>query len=1121
MSYEEKTPFAGTGTFSVTIPFPFSAISEIRVYMSGDIGTYEGTMAGLIEKGIASHVGGAVFQFIAGDGNTVQLVFGRKTELQSNLATLLRAIEDLRAEMNSTVRVPDILLNTLRSYPPEARAGKTLAFGYSGELVLGGGEGSVVDAQQAAEDSQSWAKKSKSSAISAGDEAQKAQEAANSAVEVLSRLNEASNSVQSKIAALVESLQSEMRALVNNALSDVTNQKNTAIAHFNQTIQATSSQLAELYASWQAAINGAIQDLSEMHETGMGNLRDQEKFSLEAIAKELEYSLGVIREAIRTFKESQKSVSYFVDRAEKAAKAAGEACSLAVEAQAAAKDYATEAKDEADRAVEEAEKAAESAILASGHADASKEAANLAKTYADSINLDTGIKVLPLGTTTSQGAAAYGLVISPTEGVQLWGTHFLVGSLWDETALKMVVNNISLATLDQAYLSFDYANKVTFRSMPNDGNEGTYALECWEWTDDSHTTKAPTAGVKLLKPNQSTGFVEESVLNMSEMDSRYSTLNYLHQLVDEPIAQVESNTKRIDNLEGIVPYVQLGLGWFQPNDSAEADSTAGYLDDKRRILIGLDKTQAVSMVKHGSVGSDGKWHDNTGIYAGIYAKFYDHTNQCWKPAVPTAHATGKLYAENTLDRMGVMPWAGFREEVLTNTINGVSYEQHVIKIPKFYKAKFYNQTIRWQSAAASTGYVDVTGRLVIILPEIPARSFSIGYDADGAGTNVLTVSPEDFELCGSCYRPQHIRSDTGEMIPAGETDFFYVSKYHPTNKTVGGVALLVSEKTNSANPANTRGAFATRAKANNRGSGRYIAASLPMVCWQDLMDLYEVEFATSNSQSVNTGACLYSDSIGMAYRGAWTFNNAENLDDNVRLGLEDIPCSGFVDYYGKAKTETDRATDSSAAETVGNGKQYLSRFIWRGMVNDIFGTAFNFLGDIEVIQYASGEALPSDFPLWLLHKLTDAGYTFSTTDGVTTVTSAFVDVVCRRRKHIGHEKTSALTVSSAASRDAFWESYIQTGIYEVLPVALPSAAGYVSTRDAEGGMEFPSRKEKDFGIGSSVDHYWTAAHPVAAVLVGGFSNIYTSYCGLRAWSAGNGAGYAYWIYGSRLYFVPF
>lgn len=140
------------------------------------------------------------------------------------------------------------------------------------------------------------------------------------------------------------------------------------------------------------------------------------------------------------------------------------------------------------------------------------------------VTVGSGINVLPLGIKTAMGADAYGLSVSAAGGLQLFGTHFMIADPFSDTALKICNPDLAVYSTDTASIGFDYANVVTFRSMPNDGLEGTYKFECWQWSDDTHTEKRPDAGVKLLKASQKTPLEDESVLNKSECDSLYAGL---------------------------------------------------------------------------------------------------------------------------------------------------------------------------------------------------------------------------------------------------------------------------------------------------------------------------------------------------------------------------------------------------------------------------------------------------------------------------------------------------------------------------------------------------------------------------------------------------------------------
>lgn len=174
-------------------------------------------------------------------------------------------------------------------------------------------------------------------------------------------------------------------------------------------------------------------------------------------------------------------------------------------------------------------------------------------TMTGALTINNDLKALPLGYTTSMGVPAYGLQVSSTYGLQLFGTHFLNGTLWGEDGLKIVNNNLSLTTLDEAFISSDYANTTTFRAMPNDGTQATYQFQGWGWDDDSHTTKSPRLGVRLLKPNQATAIEMESVLNVSEGDNRWVSLSggtmtgYLN--IPSPTSSSHPTTKSyVDNL---------------------------------------------------------------------------------------------------------------------------------------------------------------------------------------------------------------------------------------------------------------------------------------------------------------------------------------------------------------------------------------------------------------------------------------------------------------------------------------------------------------------------------------------------------------------------------------------
>lgn len=130
------------------------------------------------------------------------------------------------------------------------------------------------------------------------------------------------------------------------------------------------------------------------------------------------------------------------------------------------------------------------------------------------------VNILNLCRKTALGADAYAIHASLDGGLQLWGTHFLRGSVVSDNTLKVVHNDISLASTDEAFLGFDYANRVEFWTFPNDGTEATYCFAALQWGDHSHTWKKE-AGVRLTKGCQVSPVLENDVLNAGEGDKRW------------------------------------------------------------------------------------------------------------------------------------------------------------------------------------------------------------------------------------------------------------------------------------------------------------------------------------------------------------------------------------------------------------------------------------------------------------------------------------------------------------------------------------------------------------------------------------------------------------------------
>lgn len=168
------------------------------------------------------------------------------------------------------------------------------------------------------------------------------------------------------------------------------------------------------------------------------------------------------------------------------------------------------------------------------------------------------LNVLPLGKKTALGADAYAIQASLNGGLQLWGTHFMQGDEWSSKALKVVHNELALFGNHQApcSLTFDNANVVNFRVMPDDGstaNEGQGAIfdfSAWQWDNDDHTAKNANCPVQLLK-NNAGSLTERSILNKAELDENYIIAN-------------EDNKHIVDTLnETIDTASEYATGWIK------------------------------------------------------------------------------------------------------------------------------------------------------------------------------------------------------------------------------------------------------------------------------------------------------------------------------------------------------------------------------------------------------------------------------------------------------------------------------------------------------------------------------------------------------------------------------
>lgn len=212
---------------------------------------------------------------------------------------------------------------------------------------------------------------------------------------------------------------------------------------------------------------------------------------------------------------------------------------------------------------------------------------NASNSFTGNNIFQSGIKILPLGTTTMSGQDAYGLSIAPPNedgtagGLQLWGVQFSMGDEWSETALK--INHPQLALFGTSTtpttLSFDNANVVEFKTMPDDGSATgvTYDFQSWQWTDDTHTDKTNTAPVQILK-NNAINLNEKSILNMGESDDRYAKLNGDNTFTANNTFEQEVILENGTNVEGgnIIVHKDGVLTFVDPDGTINVNGKSGY-----------------------------------------------------------------------------------------------------------------------------------------------------------------------------------------------------------------------------------------------------------------------------------------------------------------------------------------------------------------------------------------------------------------------------------------------------------------------------------------------------------------------------------------------------------------
>lgn len=291
----------GSGT--VSIPFEWSDPSEVCVFCYGSVGPYTGTLAGMIANGWVSLLGAAggdvLTHFQA--GQRVWMVLSRQTALDSysSLRDLLKAIEELRAEIQSTFRVPEVFLPVLAAFPATERKGKALVFDENGSPALGDVAGGDVktardETLQAASDVKARAEQTISSVEDAKQWALKSAEA-------YSRLVAAADAILKSTDDAVVGCKQEIQRLLNNADVAGSERLRELQVRFEQYVSTLGQAVTSASAQWDALLSGAMTSISEARETSVLNIGNSRDSALVAMSSELNHALRVIRECVEAY----------------------------------------------------------------------------------------------------------------------------------------------------------------------------------------------------------------------------------------------------------------------------------------------------------------------------------------------------------------------------------------------------------------------------------------------------------------------------------------------------------------------------------------------------------------------------------------------------------------------------------------------------------------------------------------------------------------------------------------------------------------------------------------------------------------------------------------------------
>lgn len=382
---------------------------------------------------------------------------------------------------------------------------------------------------------------------------------------------------------------------------------------------------------------------------------------------------------------------------------------------------------------------------------------NLTSSASSSITIADNFNVLPLGVKTAAGVDAYGLSVSSTGGIQIWGTHFTQEDEWTPNALKIQHRNLALLGDHTAptTLTFDNANVIEFKVMPDDGstaNNGQGAIfdfQAWQWDNDIHTSKNANCPVQILK-NNSGSLTERSLLNKAELDENYIAAS------EENIHIVETLNEKIDTSDGYA------IGWIYLNtDSVTAEIFIGEYGpyEMTGIEVGVRGQDWCDIINNANIPYEAYVDDSTDYRFFIKAKnpgegycvnfglLYDGV----KDVVNTYSGSTLEIPDKNLKKIDFLSEAQtrFAQRATDNIFEEYNTFNHTI---------FAKEDIIVTNGVLT--FEDTTDGTVIITPDGTLTESSVG----ASGYRYVQMMPTAFEN-GVCY-------DIGEIT--NETNFYEI-----------------------------------------------------------------------------------------------------------------------------------------------------------------------------------------------------------------------------------------------------------------------------------------------------------------------------------------------------------